>query len=67
MYGYEYGKAYETYSSSSSKKNPCGLNVSDEFTNSLTMRAMAEPYRSNVQSMRSRARAFRSSLAGLAR
>jgi hypothetical protein len=45
-----------------STKNPYNLNVSLEFTNSFTMKAMAEPYKTNVRSIRSRARDFRNSL-----
>jgi hypothetical protein len=30
------------------KKKPFGLNISEEFTNSQTLKALAEPHRSNV-------------------
>jgi hypothetical protein len=43
-------------------KNPCGLNVSEEFTNSFTMKIMNEPHRSNVTGIRQRARNYRNSL-----
>jgi hypothetical protein len=45
-----------------SGKNPFGLNVSLEFTNSFTMKAMNEPFRTNVATIRQRARNFRNSL-----
>jgi hypothetical protein len=45
------------------KKKPFGLNVSEEFTNSLTMQSMSEPFKSSVHGMKSRARNFRASLA----
>lgn len=44
------------------KKRVFGLNVSDEFTNSLTIKKMAEPHKSNVTNIKSRARQFRNSL-----
>ena len=43
-------------------KNPFNLNVSVEFTNSITMKYMTEPYRSNVGSIRQKARNYRDSL-----
>ena len=43
-------------------KNPFNLNVSQEFTNSFTMRAMAEPFKSNVYGIRQKARNYRNSL-----
>jgi hypothetical protein len=45
-----------------SGKNPFNLNVSLEFTNSFTMKAMAEPFRTEVRSIRQRARNYRDSL-----
>ena len=44
------------------KKKVFGLNVSDEFTNSFTIKKMAEPFKSNVTSIKSRARQYRNSL-----
>lgn len=49
---------------SSGKRKPFGLNVSEEFTNSLTIKKMAEPFKSNVTTIKQRARQFRSSLTG---
>lgn len=43
-------------------KSPFNLNVSLEFTNSFTMKAMAEPFRTNVRTIRNRARDYRNSL-----
>jgi hypothetical protein len=43
-------------------KSVFGLNVSLEFTNSFTMKAMCEPYRTNVYNSRQRARNYRDSL-----
>ena len=43
-------------------KNPFDLNVSVEFTNSFTMKAMAEPFRTEVRTIRQRARNYRDSL-----
>ena len=43
-------------------KNPFNLNVSLEFTNSFTMKAMAEPFKTEVRSIRQRARNYRDSL-----
>lgn len=50
------------YPQAKSEKNPCGLNVSEEFTNSFTMKIMNEPHRSNVTGIRQRARNYRNSL-----
>ena len=35
------------------------LNVSNEFTDSLTLMKISEPYRSNIKKMKSRSREFR--------
>lgn len=43
-------------------RNPFNLNVSMEFTNSITMKYMNEPYRSNVGKIRQKARNYRDSL-----
>ena len=45
------------------KKKNFGINVSEQFTSEQTMKAMNEPYKSNVQGMKSRVRNFRASLA----
>ena len=45
-----------------SGKNAYNLNVSLEFTNSITMKAMSEPFKTNVRSIRQRARNYRDSL-----
>lgn len=51
-------------SATSGKKKVFGLNVSEEFTNSWTIKKMAEPFKSNVVNIKSRARQFRTSLSG---
>lgn len=38
------------------------LDVSNEFTNSLLLRKVSEPYRSNIQHIKRRSREYRSSL-----
>lgn len=64
QYGEGQGAAYGGVSSSVTvgKKKPFGLNVSDEFTNSWTIKKMAEPFKSNVTNIKSRARQYRNSL-----
>ena len=53
----------KTYSGSTTgKRKPFGLNVSDEFTSEDTIRAMAEPHKTNVINIKTRARNFRTNL-----
>ena len=62
----QYGSSQVQYSSpsqgSGGKKRVFGLNVSDEFTNSLTIKKMAEPFKSSVTNIKQRARQYRNSL-----
>jgi len=60
----QYGASGVQSVSAGGKKKVFGLNVSDEFTNSWTIKKMAEPFRSNVVNIKTRARQFRSSLSG---
>ena len=53
----------KTYSGlTTGKRKPFGLNVSDEFTSEDTIRAMAEPHKTNVINIKTRARNFRTNL-----
>jgi hypothetical protein len=54
--------ANSTVGAAGGKKKVFGLNVSEEFTNSLTIKSMAEPFKTNVINIKTRARDFRSSL-----
>lgn len=62
--GPQYGASGVQSATTGGKKKVFGLNVSDEFTNSWTIKKMAEPFRSNVVNIKTRARQFRSSLSG---
>ena len=41
-------KAVPSKTQAPRKKNPFGLNISDEFTSDEVMTSMSEPFRSNV-------------------
>jgi hypothetical protein len=63
-YGGSHANANVTAPVGNKKRNAFGLNVSDEFTPPETIKRMAEPFKSNVVTIVSRARQFRSSLSG---
>ena len=65
--GYQLKTTTNQYTSSAvpmgKKKGVFGLNVSDEFTSPQTIKSMAEPYKTNVETIKTRARHYRNSLA----